>query len=71
MKTKKKGYGLLLTLTIVVTLAGLWTLLPQASASKTCLLGYKAHCTFAPISTLICFILVAIICKIRKIKFTE
>lgn len=28
------------------------TLIPTATASKPCLLGYKAHCTFTPISTL-------------------
>jgi hypothetical protein len=69
MTTRKKGYGFLLALTIIVTLAGLWTLVPDSSASEACVLGYKAHCTFTPISTLICFILAAIICKIRKRKF--
>jgi hypothetical protein len=29
------------------------TLIPLASASKECLLGYKALCSFAPISTII------------------
>ena len=29
------------------------TLLPRAAASKPCLLGYKALCSFSPISTLI------------------
>ncbi len=29
------------------------TLLPRAAASKPCLLGYKALCSFTPISTLI------------------
>ena len=71
MKSKKKGYGILLLLTIIVTLAGLWTLFPQASASKECLLGYKAHCTFTPISTLVCFLLAAFVCKNRKNKYTE
>jgi len=71
MKTKKKGYGFLLVLTIVVTLAGLWTLVPQASAAKVCILGYKAHCTFTPISTLVCIALAAIICRIRKRNFTS
>jgi len=70
MKQKKKGYGLLLTLTIIVTIAALWTIVPQASASKSCLIGYKAHCTFTPVSTLICLVLAAIICRIRKRKFS-
>jgi hypothetical protein len=28
------------------------TLIPTGMASKACLLGYEAHCTFTPISTL-------------------
>ena len=28
------------------------TLIPRGAASKACLLGYKALCSFAPISTL-------------------
>ena len=35
-------------------LLGVWTLLPWG-ASKPCLLGYYAHCTFTPISTIVCF----------------
>jgi hypothetical protein len=30
------------------------TLVP-APASKPCLLGYYAHCSFAPVSTLMCW----------------
>ncbi len=70
MKQKKKGYGPLMILTIILTLATISTLVPQASVSKNCLLGYKAHCTFTPISTLICIILAGVVCKIRKLKFT-
>ena len=29
---------------------GIWTLIP-VSASKPCIAGYYAHCTFTPIST--------------------
>ncbi len=32
-----------------------WTLVP-VDASKACTLGYEAHCTFTPISTLVCLI---------------
>lgn len=71
MKTRKKGYGIFLILTILFTLAAISTLLPQASVSKSCLLGYKAHCSFTPISTIICVLLTGLICKIRKKKFTE
>ena len=31
----------------------IWTLLPDSSASKESMLGYKSHCSFTPISTLI------------------
>jgi hypothetical protein len=33
-----------------------WTLIP-VDASKPCALGYEAHCTFAPYSTLILLII--------------
>lgn len=29
------------------------TLIPDSSTSKICMLGYRAHCSFAPISTII------------------
>ena len=67
---RKQGYGVMLALTIVLTLAGLSTLVPQASASKACVLGYLAHCSFTPWSTLICFALAGMSCKIRKKRFT-
>ena len=70
MKKRKKGYGILLALTILFTLASISTLMPQASASKACFLGYKAHCTFTPISTVICVLLAGLACALRKRKFT-
>ena len=66
---KQPGYTIFLTLTIVSTIAALSTLIPQASASEACLLGYKAHCSFAPISTFICVILSSVFCRIRARKF--
>ena len=36
------------------------TLIPSAAASKACLLGYKAHCSFSPISTIILLALVGL-----------
>jgi len=36
------------------------TLIPNPSASKECLLGYKALCSFAPISSLIFLALVGL-----------
>jgi hypothetical protein len=38
---------------VIYFLLALLTLIPIATASKTCLLGYKALCTFSPISTII------------------
>jgi hypothetical protein len=37
----------------VYFLLALVTLIPLGTASKTCLLGYKALCSFSPISTII------------------
>jgi hypothetical protein len=34
-------------------LAAILTLIPSAGASKICLLGYKALCSFSPIGTVI------------------
>jgi hypothetical protein len=32
------------------------TVIPNADASKACLLGYKATCSFTPVSTVICIV---------------
>jgi hypothetical protein len=32
------------------------TVIPNEAASKACLLGYKASCSFTPVSTVICLI---------------
>ena len=66
MKIRKKGYWLLFILTLVFTLAALSTIIPSESASKLCLIGYKAHCTYTPISTIICIIPAGVTCFIRK-----
>ena len=70
MAEKKKGYALMLLLSILVTLGGLVTLVPYAAASKVNLLGYKSLCTNAPISTLLCFLIAGVICFIRKKNFS-
>jgi hypothetical protein len=49
MSEKKVPIHLIFT-SIYVVLA-LITLIPNASASKECLLGYNALCTFSPISS--------------------
>ncbi len=38
---------------VILSIAAVKTLIPNAEASKPCLLGYKAACSFAPISTAI------------------
>ena len=39
--------------------AGVMTLLPDSGASKPSYLGYYAHCSFTPFSTIILFVLAA------------
>ena len=71
MKIRKKGYWLLFILTIVFTVAALSTVMTSERASKLCLIGYNAHCTFTPISTLICIIPAGLVCFIRKRFFVS
>ncbi len=66
MKIKKKGYWALFILTILFVLMALSTLIPSASVNKECMLNYKAHCSFTPISTIICLALAGLTCFIRK-----
>ena len=55
MKRKKKpGYYTMLSLAILFVLGALLTLMPISYAYKPCLLGYRAHCTLTPISTIAC-----------------
>ena len=70
-KIKRKGYTILLILTIISALAAISTVIPQDSAEESCNLGYKAHCSYTPISTLLCLALASIICMIRKRFFTQ
>ncbi|MBN1782657.1 hypothetical protein JW948_16090 [bacterium] len=70
MKTRKKGYNLLLGLTILFSIMIVTTLIPDPSASKPCLLGYHAHCTFAPISTVIAMLAAGAMCLIRNKKLS-
>ena len=70
MKEKKRGYRLLTVFTIILTLGAIGTLSPIMPASKECMLGYMAHCSFTPISTIICIAGAAVVCIIRNRKFT-
>lgn len=51
----KKIYFILFIITIVFIILGVKTLLPNTGASKPCLWGYKAACSFTPVSTFILF----------------
>jgi hypothetical protein len=44
---------------VILSIAAVKTVIPNEKASKPCLLGYKATCSFTPISTII-LIIVAI-----------
>ena len=41
-------------LVIAFIVLGIWTLFPAPDASKLCLIGYYAHCSFTPLGTGIC-----------------
>jgi hypothetical protein len=41
---------------VILSIAAVKTVIPNAKASKPCLLGYKATCSFTPISTAILII---------------
>jgi len=45
---------------IASAISTIWTLVPDSSASKESMLGYKSHCSFTPISTII-LILIAVV----------
>ena len=52
---------------IIAVVLGISTLIP-APASKPCLLGYYAHCSFTPISTIICWVIAGVIYWLGKRK---
>ncbi len=59
------SYKLLLTASVLITLAGIFTLIPRAGASYPNILGYRSVCTFAPAATLFCFFTAGTICFFR------
>lgn len=72
MKRKKKpGYYTLLALAILMVLGAVLTIMPISYAYKECMLGYKAHCTLTPISTILCAIMAAITYVVGQRLFTE
>jgi hypothetical protein len=54
----KQFFKILLTLILTTgiissTIAAIMTTIPETTSSKACLIGYKAICSFTPISTII------------------
>jgi hypothetical protein len=45
----------------IIIIAAVKTALPEAKASKPCLLGYKALCSFTPISTIILAVMAVVL----------
>ena len=72
MKRKKKpGYYTLLALTILSVLGAVLTMMPISYAYKECMLGYRAHCTLTPISTILCILFAVIAYVVGQRLFTE
>ncbi|OFX84842.1 MAG: hypothetical protein A2W99_06495 [Bacteroidetes bacterium GWF2_33_16] len=71
MKIRKSGYWKLFFTTVFLTILAILTIIPADSASKECLLGYKAFCTFTPISTVLCLLPAGIVCFVRKRFFVS
>ena len=71
MRQRKPGYSILLALTVLLTLAAAVTLIPNPSASKASLLGYRSVCSFAPVAPLILLVMAGLVCVVRKRLFTE
>jgi hypothetical protein len=69
-RKKKRGYAVLLILSIVFTLAAVKTALPSDTASHECLVGYKSYCTFTPVSTVILLVLAGACFIILRRAFT-
>ena len=71
MRERKKGYGIMMALTIILTLAAVISALPYSGAVKESYLGYKAVCSFTPFSALILLTLAGVACKVRKNKYID
>ena len=66
MSRQTPGYWIGLLMTGLFTLAAVSSLIPDSGAGKACLLGYKAHCSFTPVSTILCLILAGSACFVRR-----
>ncbi len=66
---KQPGYTILILLTVLIVVLAILTMIPFDSASKVSFMGYKALCSFTPISSLLLILLAGVVCKIRSKKF--
>jgi hypothetical protein len=72
MKRKKKpGYFTLLSSTVLFVLGAVLTMMPVSYSYRECMLGYKAHCTLTPVSTVSCLAVAAITWVVARTYFTE
>jgi len=60
------AYVALIGLSLVFSVLAVVTLLPNQSASKPNVLGYRSVCTFAPAATALCGLLAGITCILRN-----
>jgi len=70
-RKKKPGYYTLLSLVILMVLGAVLTIMPVSYAYKECMLGYEAHCTLTPISTIACVNIAAITYVVMNELFIE
>ncbi len=64
-------YMIFMILTILFSALAILTTIPYPNASKVCILGYKAHCSFTPYATIICLVIAGIFCVIRARLFKK
>ena len=62
---RDKTYYVLLAATILSVLAAVSTVIPDGSASEGSLLGYRAHCPFSPVSTVLSLLVAGVLCIVR------
>jgi uncharacterized protein with FMN-binding domain len=60
------GYYALIGLSLALSVLAVITLLPNPSASKPNVLGYRSVCTFAPAATALCSLAAGITCILRN-----
>jgi hypothetical protein len=56
---------------VILSIAVVKTLIPNANASKPCLLGFKATCSFTPISTILLVVAAVVVFFVSKGMLTS